>query len=182
MQQLAILLACTQSLGRWLRLLNGTMIRDYFSLHTYNNLPRLPTAPRRHYSAAAAILTQKQVKFMMVADVLLFLQHFHYYCVCIGLISSIMEFNVMANYLVLCQSIENKLNCSKCHITSPETRTDAFNLIIEILCFPINQKNKNKIKSTPAIHFKIIDKKLRVEPQRFPPKMNILNADLFSEI
>ena len=96
MQQLAILLACTQSLGRWLRLLNGTMIRDYFSLHTYNNLPRLPKAPRR-YSAAAAILTQKQVKFMMVADVLLFLQHFHYYCVCIGLISSIMEFNVMAN-------------------------------------------------------------------------------------
>ena len=50
--------------------------------------------------AAAAILTQKQVKFMMVADVLLFLQHFHYYFVCIGLISSIMEFNVMANYLV----------------------------------------------------------------------------------
>ena len=50
--------------------------------------------------AAAAILTQKQVKFMMVADVLLFLQHFHYYCVCIGLIISIMEFNVMANYLV----------------------------------------------------------------------------------
>ena len=38
---------------------------------------------------------------MMVADVLLFLQHFHYYCVCIGLIISIMEFNVMANYLVI---------------------------------------------------------------------------------
>ena len=38
---------------------------------------------------------------MMVADVLLFLQHFHYYFVCIGLISSIMEFNDMANYLVI---------------------------------------------------------------------------------
>ena len=37
---------------------------------------------------------------MMVADVLLFLQHFHYYFVCIGLIISIMEFDVMANYLV----------------------------------------------------------------------------------
>ena len=97
MQQLAILLACTQSLGRWLRLLNGTMIRDYFSLHTktYRDSPRL--APRHSLCAAAAILTQKQVKFMMVADVLLFLQHFHYYCVCIGLIISIMEFNVMAN-------------------------------------------------------------------------------------
>ena len=35
---------------------------------------------------------------MMVADVLLFLQHFHYYFVCIGLIISIMEFNVMADF------------------------------------------------------------------------------------
>ena len=70
-------------------------------LSTYNNLyrgsPRLPAT----LCAAAAILTQKQVKFMMVADVLLFLQHFHYYFVCIGLIISIMEFNVMANYLVI---------------------------------------------------------------------------------
>ena len=96
MQQLAILLACTQSLGRWLRLLNGTMIRDYFSLHTItytaapHGSPPLSVLPLQY-------LTQKQVKFMMVADVLLFLQHFHYYCVCIGLIISIMEFNVMAN-------------------------------------------------------------------------------------
>ena len=70
-------------------------------LSTYNNLYRgTPWLPATLCAAAAAILTQKQVKFMMVADVLLFLQHFHYYCVCIGLIISIMEFNVMANYLV----------------------------------------------------------------------------------
>ena len=41
-----------------------------------------------HGRAGAAIrpvaLTQKQVKFMMVADVLLLLQHFHHYCVCFG--------------------------------------------------------------------------------------------------
>ena len=99
MQQLAILLACTQSLGRWLRLLNGTMIRDYFSLHTITYTAAAPHGSPPLSVLPLQYLTQKQVKFMMVADVLLFLQHFHYYCVCIGLIISIMEFNVMANYL-----------------------------------------------------------------------------------
>ena len=36
--------------------------------------------------------------------------------------------------------------------------------------------------STPAIHSKIIDKKLMVEFQHLSPKMYILNPDLFSKI